>query len=72
MQKYLKLTNQLAKDLKQVEFVQVPQSLNMEADEVARQASSKAVDNPLGIRMEIQKFPSIKKFYTFAIQGSMS
>lgn len=44
----------------------------MEADEVARQASSEAVDNPLGIRMEIQKFSNIKKFYTFAIQGSMS
>ena len=44
----------------------------MEADEVARQASSEAVDNPLGIRMEVQKFPSIEEFHTFAIQGSMS
>ena len=38
MQKYLKLMNQLARDLEQVEFMQVPRSLKMEADEMARQA----------------------------------
>ena len=35
----MKLTHQLVKDLEQVEFIQVPRSLNMKADEVARQAS---------------------------------
>ena len=44
----------------------------MEADEMARQALSEAVDDPLGIIMEVQKFPSIEKFHTFAVQGSMS
>lgn len=53
MQKYLKLTNQFARDLKQGELVQVPRSLNMEADEVVRQGSSEAMDNPLGVRMEV-------------------
>jgi len=72
MQKYLKLMHQLVRDLEQVEFIQVPRSLNIEADEVARQASSKAIDDLLGIRIEVQKFPSIEEFHTFAIQGSTS
>ena len=44
----------------------------MEADEMARQALLEAVDDPLGIIMEVQKFPTIEKFHTFAVQGSMS
>ncbi|XP_075665881.1 uncharacterized protein LOC142635632 [Castanea sativa] len=72
MQNYLKLTNQLVKDLEQVEFIQVPRNLNMEADEVVRQASSEAEDDPLGIKMEVQEFPSIEEFHTFVIQGSTS
>ena len=44
----------------------------MKADEVARQASSVVEDDLLGITMEVQNFPSIKEFHTFAIQGSMS
>jgi len=44
----------------------------MEADEVAGQASLEAVDDPLGIRMEVQKFPGIEEFHTFAIQGRTS
>ena len=72
MQKYLKLMHQLVRDLEQVEFIQVPQSLNMEADEVARQASSKAIDDLLGTKIEVQKFPNIEEFHTFAIQGSTS
>lgn len=72
MQKYLKLTNQLARDIEQVEFAQVPRSLNAEANEVARQASSDAKDEPLGIRLGVQKFPGIEEFHTFAIQGNTS
>ena len=64
--------NQLARDLEQVEFMQVPRSLNMEVDEVVRPASSEVKDNPLGIRMEVQNFPSIEEFHTFTIQGSTS
>ena len=40
--------------------MQIPQSLNMEADEVARQASLESEDNPLDIKMEVQNFPSIE------------
>ena len=57
---------------KLTEFIQVPWSLNVEVDEVARQMSSEAEDNPLGIRLEILKFSSIEEFHTFAIQGSIS
>lgn len=35
MQKYLKLTNQLVGEIKRVKFLQVPQSLNTEVEEVA-------------------------------------
>lgn len=72
MQKYLKLTNQLVRDLERVEFIQVPHNLNMEANEMSRQAPSKVEDNPLGIRMEVQNFPNIEEFHTFVIQGSSS
>ena len=48
MERYLKLTNQLARDLEQVKFMQVPRSSNMEADEVARQALSVVEDDLLG------------------------
>lgn len=68
----MKLTNQLVRDLEQVEFIQVPHNLNMEADEVARQAPSEVVDNTLGIRMDVQNFPNIEEFHTFVIQGSTS
>ena len=44
----------------------------MEANEVARQALSETVDDPLGIKMEVQKFPNIEMFHMFSIQGSMS
>ena len=37
-QKYLKLTNQLVQEYDQVDFIQVPQNQNLEADEMARQA----------------------------------
>ena len=37
-QNYLKLTNQLVQEYDQVDFVQVPQNQNLEADEMARQA----------------------------------
>ena len=45
--------------------------MNAEVDEVARQASSDAKDESLGIRLEVQKFPSIEEFHTFGIQGNM-
>jgi len=33
----------------------------MEANEVARQALSETVDDPLGIKMEVQKIPQYRK-----------
>ena len=41
MQKYLKLTRQLTQGFDIVEFVQIPRSQNMGADEVSKLASSK-------------------------------
>lgn len=72
MQNYLKLTNKLTRDIEQVEFAQHPRSINIEADEVARQASSEAGDSLLGIILKVHKFPSIEEFHTFAIQGGTS
>jgi len=40
MQRYLKLTNQLASNFDRVEFAQVPRNQNTKADEVARNASA--------------------------------
>ena len=45
--------------------------MNTEVDEVARQTSLEAKDDPLGIKIEEQKFPSIEEFHTFAIQRGM-
>ena len=52
--------------------MQVPRSLNIEEDEVVRQALLEVEDDLLGIRMEVQNFPNIEEFHTFAIQRSMS
>ena len=40
MQKYLKLTNQLVSNFNRVEFIQIPRDQNVEADKVARSAST--------------------------------
>lgn len=72
MQKYLKLTDRLARELEQVEFMKVPRSLNLQADKVARRASSEVGARPLRMKLEIHKLPSIKEFHTFSIQGNMS
>ena len=40
MQKYLRLTKHLAREFNTVEFVQIPRSQNMGADEVSKLASS--------------------------------
>ena len=69
MQKYLKLTNQLIQEFDQVGFIQVPQSQNSEADEVARQASSEeGMDLPI-LKVELQRHPSIHLLHTFVIQN---
>ena len=69
MQKYLKLTNQLVQEFDQVDFTQVPQSQNSEADEVARQASSEEGTSSSDLKVEVQKHPSIEEIHTFIIQN---
>jgi len=38
--------------------------LNSEVDKVAQQASSNVGDKPQGMKLEVQKFPSIEEFHT--------
>ena len=68
----MKLTNQLIGELEQANFIQVPQSQNSEADEVARYESSEDRTSLPNLMLEIQKSPSIKEFHTFSIQDNTS
>ena len=52
-----------------MDFIQVPQSQNSEADEVARQASSEEGTSSPNLKMEVQRYPSIDELHTFAIQN---
>ena len=52
MQKYLKLTKRLTQEFDKVEFVQIPKSQNMIADEIAKLASSKEGSTSMGLEME--------------------
>ena len=72
MQRYLKMTNKIIRDLEQVSFMQVPRSQNSEADEVTRYASSEDGISLLDLKLEIQKSFNIEKFHTFSIQGNTS
>jgi len=72
MQKYLRLTGHLTQEFDQVEFIQVPRSQNMEADEIAKLASSKAGSTSIDLKMEIQKRPNIEEIHTFAILSESS
>ncbi|XP_050277987.1 uncharacterized protein LOC126719481 [Quercus robur] len=70
MQKYLKLARQLAQEFDTVEFIQIPRSQNMGADEVSKLASSKEEGTGTNLAMEVQKHPSIEEVATFAIQST--
>ena len=72
MQKYLRLTKLLTQNFDKVEFVQIPKSQNMVANEVAKLASSKEGATSIGLMMEVQKRPSIEEISTFAIQSTDS
>ena len=71
MQRYLKLTKHLTQDFDNVEFVQIPRSQNMVADEVVKIASSEGAAST-SLMMEVQKRPSIEEISTFAIQSAGS
>ena len=72
MQKYLRLTKHLTQEFNKVEFVQIPRSQNMEADEVSKLASSEEWEISMGLAMKVQKHPSIEEVPTFTIQSANS
>ena len=72
MQKYLRLTKHLTREFDVVEFVQIPRSQNMGADEVSKLASSEKREISMDLAMEVQKHPSIKEAPTFSIQSANS
>ena len=67
MQKYLKLTKQLTQEFDIVEFVQIPRSQDMGADEVSKLASSEEGGISTDLAMVVQKHPSIEEIPTFTI-----
>ena len=72
MQKYLWMTKHLTQEFDRVEFVQIPRSQNMIADEVTKLASLEEGSTSLGLEMEVQKCLSIEEISTFAIQSTGS
>ena len=54
MQKYLRLTKHLTQEFDKVEFVQVPRSQNMVADEVWKLALLEEEGSSMGLAMEVQ------------------
>ena len=50
-----------------MEFMQIPRSQNMEADEVSKLASSEEGKIVTELVMEVQKHPSIEEIATFTI-----
>ena len=52
-----------------MEFSQISQSQNVEADKLAKQASLEAVSTSMDLKMEFQKCPIIEEVPTFVIQS---
>ena len=67
MQKYLKLTNQLVSAFNYVEFIQIPRDQNVEADEVARSASTDNQNKRFDWKIEEQNSPSIQGLQTLSV-----
>ena len=61
MQRYLKLTKHLTQEFDTLEFMQIPRSQNMEADEVSKLASSKEERLSQNWRWKSRNTPSLKK-----------
>ena len=70
MQKHLKLTKDLTQKFDTLEFMRIPRSQNMEADEVSKLAASEGGDIITELAMEVQKHPSIEEIATFTIQST--
>ena len=69
MQKYLKLTRKLTQEFDTVEFIQIPRSQNMGADEVSKLASSEEGRTTMDLVIEVQKHPSIEEVAMFTLQS---
>ena len=69
MQKYLRLTKHLTQEFDTVEFMQIPRSQNMGADEVSKLALSEKGEISMDLAMEVQKHSSIEEVPTFTIQS---
>ena len=67
MQKYLKLKNELVSSFDRVEFIQIPRSQNVEADEMARSASVDSQAKVNDWKLEEQNSPNIEEFQTFFV-----
>ena len=64
--------NQLISKFDRVKFAQISQDQYVEADEVARSASSDDQTKVTDWRLEEQKSPSIKEFQEFSVHTSIS
>ena len=65
MQKYLRLMKHLTQEFNRVEFVQIPRSQNMIANEIAKLASLEERLTSVDLEMEAQKHPNIEEVFTF-------
>ena len=64
IQKNFRLTKHLTQEFDKVEFIQVPRSQNMVADEISKLASLKEGGMNKDLAMEVQKHPSIEEVPT--------
>ena len=62
----------MAQEFNRVEFIQVPRSQNIEADEIAKQVSLEVGLTITDLKMDAQKHPSIEEFHTFTVQNENS
>ena len=62
MQKYLRLTKHLTQEFDKVEFVQIPRSQNMGADEVSKLASLEEGEITRAWRWKSRNTLALKKF----------
>ena len=69
MKRYLKLTSQLSSNFNDVRIGQIPREENLEADEVARLASSNSGTRQPGLYMEVQTIPSIEGLDVVYVQS---
>ena len=72
MKMYLKLTNQLLSNFDDVRIGQIPREENLEADKVARLASSNNGIGQLGLYMEVQTISSIEVLDVAYVQSKGS